>query len=75
MKKLALSLFATLLISSIAIAKCHTINFGLGSYTWGTYDKVVEVWIYSESAGTFIKEKQIIQMPCNGGDHWDWIWD
>ncbi len=74
-KKLALSLVATLLISSIAIAKCHTINFGLGSYTWGTYTKEVTITYYSEAAGTFVQEVQLKEFPCNGGEHWDWIWD
>lgn len=75
MKKVVLSLMATLLISSIAIAKCHTINFGLGSYTWGTYNQTVTVWVYSESAGTFIQQTEIVVRSCNGGDNWEWIWN
>ena len=75
MKKLALSFVATLLISSIAIAKCHTVFLLVGTYTWGTYTETVKVWVYSEAAGTFIQETQQIERPCNGGDNWDWIWD
>ena len=59
MKKLQLSLIAILIASSLAIAKCHTIGFGLGSYTWGTYTVEVTVWVYSEAAGTFVHEKKI----------------
>lgn len=75
MKKLQLSLIAILIASSLAIAKCHTIDFGLGSYTWGTYTVEVTVWVYSEAAGTFVQETQLIEKSCNGGDHWVWIWD
>lgn len=75
MKTLILSLILTLSICSIALGKCHTVNFGLGSYTWGTYTKEVTFTMYSEAAGTFVEVTELREFPCNGGDHWDWIWD
>ena len=75
MQKIVLSIFAFLLFSSAAIAGCNSFNFGFGSYTWGSYTALVYETYYSESAGTFVTEGYYVDVPCNGGDHWSWMWD
>ena len=73
MKKVILTFVVTLFVTGLSFARCKTISFGFGSYTWGTYTVLQERYV--ESGGTFVLEQYPVEMPCNGGDHWDWIWD
>lgn len=75
MRKLFFTFIALFVITSVVEAKCHTINIGFVSYTYGTYTVMVQEWIYSEAAGTFVQTWVAQERPCNGGDHWEWFWE
>jgi len=71
MRKVVLTVLATLMLSSSAFAECRSLSLGFVTIISGTYQEIVKIG-YDQNLQP-ITEMQTFK--CSDGNRWQWFWE